>query len=194
MRLPKLMILGHARHGKDTAGDYLVKTFGFRNCSSSAFALEKAVMPALALLGHTYANAACAMRDREQVPGWRKIWFDAISAYNTPDPARLARELYIDHDIYCGIRCIKEFEALKREGVIDYTIWIDASLRLPPEDSSSITIPQTVADFTVSNNTTLADLHHRLGALMRGVMTRSRYVGERSFTIVDAPERRDSGC
>jgi hypothetical protein len=88
----------------------------------------------------------------------RTAWFTAISEYNTPDLARLGRELYAEYDIYCGIRNGNELRALKAQGVTEFTIWVDASRRLPPEDPASISVSEMDADYIIDNNGTLNDL------------------------------------
>lgn len=167
--LPKLMVVGYARHGKDTACEYLRDRYGFTFVSSSDFVLETAVRPRLAQEGYTYSSTKECQAQRETVPDWRRIWFEAIRDYNTPDPARLGKELYAQYDIYCGIRRIEEFNALK-EGTFDFSIWIDASVRLPPEADTSNTLSSTITDYVVNNNTSIVDLHRRLDGLMTGIL------------------------
>jgi dephospho-CoA kinase len=170
MVLPKLMVIGYARHGKDTACEMLRDMFGFQFMSSSLFCLEKAVRPRLLREGYGYeSNEECQNR-REEVPDWRRLWFEAIRDYNTPDPTRLGRELYSQYDIYCGIRRLEEFEALRQQGVFDFSIWIDASRRLPPEAQSSNTLTPDLTDYVVNNNGSLNDLRRRLRFLMYGIL------------------------
>lgn len=168
--LPRLMVIGYARHGKDTACEYLRDRYGFTFISSSTFVLKKAVRPRLAQEGYTYASIEECQAQRETVPDWRRIWFEAIRDYNTPDLTRLGKELYEQYDIYCGIRRLEEFLALQAAKVFDVAIWIDASVRLPPEADTSNTLSPNIVDYVVSNNTTLSDLHRRLDGLMQGIL------------------------
>jgi hypothetical protein len=41
----RLLLIGHGRHGKDSAGDILRDRYGLRSVSSSEFAAQKAVFP-----------------------------------------------------------------------------------------------------------------------------------------------------
>lgn len=173
MALPRLVILGHGKHGKDTACNYLRNKFGFQFVSSSLFVLHTAVWPYI--LRSSYASRwktpEEAFVDRNSCPQIRAMWYTAISLYNADDPARLTRELFeAGNDIYCGLRNVREFSAARDRRVFDFSIWIDASLRLPLEPPSSITVTPQCADFVVSNNTTPEDFERRLYALMQGVL------------------------
>lgn len=173
-RSPKLMVMGYARHGKDTAGEILCRLYGYRFISSSVFCLQKAILPKLASLGFHYRDADEAMAVREDPSrspvNWRSLWREAIQGYNAHDPARLSRELFEEYGIYCGIRTREEFLAAREARLFDLSIWIDASTRHPPESAASITVLPTDADFIVSNNGTIADLERRLRIVMEGVL------------------------
>lgn len=169
MRKPKLMVLGYARHGKDTVCEILRDEFGFSFVSSSVFVLEKAILPTLNAMGYHYKSLDEAMKRREEVPGWRAIWFECIAAYNKEDPSRLGTELFQEYDIYCGIRRLEELVDLKHKRIFDWSIWVDATLRMPPEGAESNTLHPGLADFTVNNNTTIGDLSGRLRTLMKGI-------------------------
>lgn len=160
----KLMILGYARHGKDTVSEIVCRDYGMTFQSSSHFVAEKAVRPALAEQGIVYSSFEEMYADRVN---HRKKWHDAILAYNTPDLTRLGRELYAIHDIYCGIREGQELRALQEAGVIDFTIWVDASKRKPPEDTESCTVTPDMADYILDNNGRLADLPYHVFRAMQ---------------------------
>jgi len=145
----KLMVLGEARHGKDSVCEILRRDYGLTFESSSHFVAEKAVRPALAAKGIVYSDFDTMYADRVN---HRADWFDAIAAYNHPDLARLGRELYEVYDIYCGIRSAPELKALQAAGVIDFTIWVDASRRCEPEPASSCTVTRDMADYVLDNN------------------------------------------
>lgn len=158
----KLMILGYARHGKDTVAEILHNDLGLTFISSSFAAAEKVMVPYFASKGIVYPDLATCYADRVN---HRAEWFDQIKAYNTPDLARLAREIYAESDIYVGIRNIEEFKAARDERLFDYSIWVDRSEHVPPEPSTSNTI--TAADVThvISNNGTLEELRVKTLAL-----------------------------
>lgn len=158
----KLLVTGHAQHGKDTVCEILAKKFSLNFVSSSYFCMERAVIPWLANLGITYATPEECYADRAN---HRAHWYDAINDYNTPDRARLGRELFVEHDIYCGLRNFEEFSAQRAEGLFDFSIWVDRIRRVPPEPSSSITIQRDDCDFVLDNNRGLFDLEVRVKRL-----------------------------
>lgn len=162
MSRPKLMIFGYARHGKDTVAEILHKSLGLRFVSSSFAAAEKVMVPFLASKGITYANLEDCYADRVNR---RQDWYEQIKAYNTPDSAKLAREIYADNDIYVGIRNVVEFEAIRDEGLFDYSIWVDRSQYVPPESTASTSVLPSMADYILDNNGTLEQLKVRALAL-----------------------------
>lgn len=154
--MSRLIITGHARHGKDTVCEMLAKKHGLRFTSSSQFVAEKAVRPWLAERGIVYPSFEEMYADRVN---HRADWFDAISNYCKDDGARLGRELFESgNDIYCGLRNIRELVAMREQRIVDRVIWVDASKRLPPEPESSMTIEPGDCDFVLDNNGTLEDL------------------------------------
>ena len=154
----KLMILGYARHGKDTVADILVNDFGLRKEDSSQFAGKQIMMPYFARKGIDFASWDECYADRVN---HRQEWFEQIKAYNTPDEARLAREIYAVSDIYVGIRRKEEFQAIKKEGLFDYSIWVDRSEYLDPEALTSNTMTMNMADYVIDNNGTKDQLVKR---------------------------------
>lgn len=158
---PKLLILGDARHGKDTVGDWFIRK-GYTFVSSSFFVCEKAVMPAFEAAGRSYNSVESCYADRD---GRRQFWFDAIAAYNRPDRSRLGRELFALYDMYVGLRNHHELNALKLHKAYDLSVFVDASERCPPEPSSSMTIKPWMADVIIDNNGTLEDLDNTLEVL-----------------------------
>lgn len=152
----RLMILGYARHGKDTAANILCDAYGLTKEDSSQFAGKQVMMPYFASKGAPYANWEECYADRVN---HRQEWFEQIKQYNTPDEARLAREIYAVSDIYVGIRRKEEFYAVKREGLFQYSIWVDRSKHEPPEPESSNTMTPSMANYILDNNGTLEDLN-----------------------------------
>ncbi len=171
VKLPKILLLGYGRHGKDTVAEILRDDYGFRFTSSSMFCAERVMMPAFerakVITGDAsdphYATVQECFDDRHN---HRAFWFKEIEAYNYPDRARLAKDIYMDHDIYVGIRSAKEFHAAKNAGVFDHAIWVDALDRHPAEPRSSCTVEPWMADFTIDNNGTLEDLKFNVRQLM----------------------------
>lgn len=147
--MPKILVIGHARHGKDSVCRILQQKYNLSFMSSSQFVAEKAVRPWMEKLGIVYPDFETMYADRVN---HRSTWFDAIAAYNENDPARLGKELFAEYDIYCGLRNKKEFEALYKDKAFDVSFWVDASCRVPDEDTSSMTLNYWDADYIINNN------------------------------------------
>lgn len=161
-RRMKVMVLGYARHGKDTVCELLAKT-GARFTSSSWFCAERIAFPALKDK-YGYSDVQACFDDRHN---HRAEWFDLITAFNTPDLTKLGRAIFEEHDVYCGIRNARELHALKNAGVYDVAVWVDASERVKSvEDRSSCTVEPWMADFVLDNNGTVEDLERNLESLM----------------------------
>jgi hypothetical protein len=154
MQLPKLLIIGHGRHGKDTVCEILRDNYGFSFENSSRFCSRLFIYDRLKDL-YNYSNEDECHDDRHN---HRADWYDAICAYNGIDLARLGREIFAQHDIYCGLRNKREFHAMRNTGVFEYAIWVDRSDYLPSEDSSSMTLEPWMADFVIDNNGTIEQL------------------------------------
>lgn len=181
-RKPRILLIGHGRHGKDTVAEILRDRYGYTFTSSSLFCAEKVMLPAFEAIGVRYVSflprgetrkltaAEACFRDRhgdsELAGDHRTFWFEAIKAYCTPDKARLAREIFAaGNDLYVGIRDSAELRAAQRLGNV-VTVWVDASDRLPPEQGSSMNVTQGMADYTIDNNGTVEALKAQVDALM----------------------------
>ena len=152
--LPKLLIIGNARHGKDTVCDILRDTFEYSFRSSSDFCAEKFIYSELKDK-YGYTTYEQCFLDRHN---HRSEWYDMIHAYCKDDYARLGREIFAENKIYCGLRNKAEFHAMRNTGVFDYAIWVDRSDHLPQEDKSSMTLEPWMSDYVIDNNGTLSDL------------------------------------
>lgn len=170
-RRPKLLILGHGRHGKDTVAELLRDEHDFTFASSSFFAAERVVRPALAVCGVVYPTLAECYADRVN---HRAFWYEAIKAFNGGGKSRLAEEILVDHDIYVGMRSHAEFLASRE--LFDHVLWVDAVGRgLPPEPRASFDIdydPETM--IWIDNSGTLEDLRGNVRRFVSGLSTSSR--------------------
>lgn len=163
----KLMVMGYARHGKDTVGEMLRTQYGLRFSSSSMFCAERVMLPAMAARGVRYKDAFECYADRHR---WRSAWYDDISAFCAKDPAALGKAIFEDNDVYCGIRNIREYDACEVAGIFDFSIWVDASRRLPPEPESSCTVHMGCADLVLGNNGDLGELQRNLTSCMQFIL------------------------
>jgi hypothetical protein len=154
MSLPKLLVIGHGRHGKDTVCELLRDRYQFVFRSSSDFCAERFIYLALRDK-YGYNSYAQCYEDRHN---HRTEWFDMIHDYCKDDYARLGREIFRENHIYCGLRNKAEFHAMRNTGVFDYCIWVDRSDHLPLEDRSSMNLDIWMADYVIDNNSTLDTL------------------------------------
>lgn len=164
--LPKLLIIGHGRHGKDTVCEILRDTYGFSFESSSKFCSKLFIYNNLKDK-YGYSNEEECYADRHN---HRAEWYDAICDYNVPDAAKLGREIFKAHDIYCGLRNKREFFAMKNTNVFDFAIWVDRSDLLPLESKNSMSLEHWMADFTIDNNGSIDDLVFNTKQLITNIL------------------------
>lgn len=151
--MPKILIIGYGRHGKDTLAEIWQKKFCMKFQSSSLAVCKRVVMPVLQE-EYGYKTIEECYEDRIN---HRQEWYELICEYNEEDGSRLCREiLYEDgNDCYVGMRSKREFLASKH--LFDLVIFVDASKRHPPEGENSCTITKEDADIIITNNGTLAE-------------------------------------
>jgi hypothetical protein len=149
----KIVVMGHARHGKDTVSNMLCKLRKLTFRSSSEILNEEIVFNALQHK-YNYKSPAECFADRVN---HREEWFNLIVEYNTPDLARLGKLIFAGYDIYCGIRNRNELLALKSTGIVDHIVWVERP-GFPPEDATSCTVTQADADFVIYNKGNLFQL------------------------------------
>lgn len=166
MRFPlRMMMVGHGRHGKDTAAEFLRDGYGARIVSSSWFMTEKVVYPWFAASNPgMYATPLVCYEDRAN---HRPTWARLIAEYNAADLTTLGRAIFENYDLYVGNRNAREFHALRNAGVFDVAIWIDACERVEyREPRTSLTIEPWMCDYIVDNNGDLENLRRNLASLM----------------------------
>ena len=168
MHLPKLLVIGHGRHGKDTVCEILAKNYNYSFESSSRFC-SKLFIYNMLKDKYGYSSEEECYEDRHN---HRAEWYNAICDYNEKDAATLGREIFKEHDIYCGLRNKREFFAMKNTGVFDYAIWVDRSDHLPPESKDSMSLEQWMADYTIDNNRDLNQLMFSTYQLIEFLRTR----------------------
>ena len=165
MRKPRLLIIGYARHGKDTVAEILRDKHGFKYVSSSEFVGREVVWENWGKLRYPTFEAMFADRHN-----WRRQWMEMIALYNCPDKSRTARTmLERGYDLYVGMRRADELAASRH--MFDYVIWVDRLRFLPPEkDSMDITRETAHPDFVIDNNGSLEDLERNVEKLMEEIL------------------------
>ena len=154
---PYVLILGHARHGKDTVAEMIAKNFDVKFTSSSKFVAEEIIWPEWGK--DLYKDFDEMFEDRVN---HRARWADMIEAYNTPDPTKTAGTMFErGFDLYVGMRRMRELEACMCNGVFDHILWVRNDGQ-PPEGKDSFDISITVADTIITNNHDLEMLEARV--------------------------------
>jgi hypothetical protein len=171
MEKTKLLVVGHARHGKDTVAELLRDRHGLSFLSSSFFAAEAVCRPYLAVRGIVYPTLDECYADRVN---HRAEWHDAITEFNRDDPARLTKAILKVANVYVGMRSDREYHVAR--DLFDAVLWVDASGRgLPPEPTSSMNItydPGTM--ITVDNNHDLASLEQEVDRVVASLFQKER--------------------
>jgi hypothetical protein len=161
----RMMVVGHGRHGKDTAAEVLRDVYGATFVSSSWFMAERVVYPYFCR--HYPIKYGSVQECYDDRANERPIWFDLIAESNAADLTTLGRAIFKEYDLYVGNRNAREFHALRNAGVFDVSIWIDACERLEyREPRTSLTIEPWMTDFVVDNNGSQADLGRNIASLM----------------------------
>lgn len=173
-RRPKVLVIGHARHGKDTVAEQITELMGLKFVSSSMFVAEEIIWP---LWGKDRYESFDAMFD-DRV-NYRSTWFNLIAAYNTPDMTKTASTMFQrGYDIYVGMRRRVELEACKAAGLFDAIIWVDRSKHHPPEELDSMELRPEDADVHLDNNGNLQELNNQLIFLQHHLRQKGYDVGE----------------
>lgn len=147
----KLLIIGHARHGKDTAAEILAEKFGLTFKSSSELAAEIFIYD---LLKDKYGYNSFQECYEDRV-NHRAEWYELIKEYNSKDRTKLAKEIVSKSNGYVGMRELEEINKCREEKIFDHIIWIDALKRLPLENKDSFNITVELADIIIFNNDSL---------------------------------------
>lgn len=158
---PRLLIIGNARHGKDTLAEILRDKYGLRFISSSQAAANIFIYDKLKGK-YGYKTPEECFNDRVNR---RPEWYKLIVDYNKDDKTKLARGILNMADCYVGMRDRVEIVECIREKLFDLIIWVDASERLPLEDKSSFNIDKDLADIIIENNTSILDFEERVNRL-----------------------------
>lgn len=157
----KFLIIGHARHGKDTFAELLNEMFGFKFKSSSQAAADIFLFDALKDK-YGYETPEQCFEDRVN---HRAEWYNMICDYNKEDKAKLAKGILTLTDCYVGMRDRGEIEECLRQGLFDLVIWVDASERLPLESADSFNIDKTCADIIIPNNGTFEQFKEKVARI-----------------------------
>lgn len=158
MKLKKLLLVGSARHGKDTVAEILKEEFGYTFKSSSQAAADIFIYDRLKDK-YNYSTSEECFEDRVN---HRAEWYNLIVEYNREDRAKLAKGIMASCDIYVGMRDNEEIEECLRQGVFELIIGI-YDPRKPEESRDSFNINLwEKADIIIPNSQGLDELRERV--------------------------------
>jgi hypothetical protein len=161
IKKPRLLIVGHGRHGKDSVAELFNKNYGLTFSSSSEAAARIFIYDELKGF-YGYESFEDCYTDRHNR---RAEWFDLITEFNKDDKARLAKLIMADNDIYVGMRSYEEIITCQSIGLFDTVLWVKRN-SFPLEDSSSFDIDITSADIVIENNGSLKRLEEEVDKFM----------------------------
>ena len=164
----KILILGDARHGKDTLAEMIRDNSDYIFASSSETALDIFLKGVLKdKYGLEYSSRKEAYEDRVN---HRDKWYNEICNYNKEDKLKLCKEVFKIADIYVGMRGHLEVEQGIDIELFDYIIGV-YDYRKPREDSSSNTADVfKYSDFVIMNNGDLDDLEEKVISIVLKVI------------------------
>lgn len=164
----KILILGDARHGKDTLAEMIRDNSDYSFASSSETALDIFLRDVLKdKYGLEYSSRKEAYEDRVN---HRDKWYNEICNYNKEDKLKLCKEIFKIADIYVGMRSHLEVEQGIDTELFDYIIGV-YDYRKPREDSSSNTADVfKYSDFVIMNNGDLDDLEEKVISIVLKVI------------------------
>tara|TARA_R110000782_G_scaffold263301_1_gene355879 strand:+ start:805 stop:1329 length:525 start_codon:yes stop_codon:yes gene_type:complete len=165
---PKILILGDARHGKDTLAEILCEKTDLKFANSSRTAVD------IFLIDVLYTKHNLSYRSKEQAyedrVNHRKIWYDEICLYNSEDKLRLVKDILKIADIYVGLRSMEEVEQAVKEDSFDHIIGI-YDYRKPRESNDSNTADVfKYSDFVIMNNGTIDNLRFKVVNILLKVL------------------------
>lgn len=166
---PKILILGDARHGKDTLAEILCEETNLKFASSSWTAVDIFLKDVLEeKYNLSYRSKEEAYEDRVN---HRKKWYDEITLYNSEDKLRLVKDILKIADIYVGLRNYEEVEQAIKEGSFDHIIGI-YDYRKPREDNTSNTADVfKYSDFVIMNNSTIDNLKFKVVNILLKILS-----------------------
>lgn len=151
----KILILGHAGHGKDEVAKILVKKFGLQFYSATEYINEYIVYPALR---DNYKSKEDCLLDKNNN---RSLWYDLV--YDSK--IDIVKEVLKKSDIYVGLRDISMLLKCIHNKTFDLILCVYNPL-LKTEDTSSMTIPLFMySDIVILNNKDLQSLEDKVSYL-----------------------------
>lgn len=155
MSLPKLMIVGYGRAGKDTAGEYLGTHSLLRYNGSTSNIVCPLIAEALGI------SPEEAWRTRHEN---RQFWYEWSNEYRKDDPAKLIKKSLEQADLVIGVRDMREIKAAREQKLVNLIIWVDSN-RVPKDPTVGFT--KDDADLIIQNNDDIDSFYDKLERFAR---------------------------
>jgi hypothetical protein len=150
----KVLVLGHAGHGKDTAAN-LLEALGLTFVPTSLLCAKLIVLPFLGVEDPTEEQVLQTYNARVNN---REIWVEAIGEFCKDNPARFVEIALAYSDIYCGLRSVEQYQATRE--LFDVVLWISRA-GYPLEPTMQISPDSSM--IVIHNNGNLASLEASIG-------------------------------
>lgn len=109
----RILILGHANHGKTTTA-MMLRRYGFRVVDASDLNIDRFIEEELAKptpKGVPKTPSAMKKQILENKDEYRKALFDSLRAYTKDEPDKFAKYVLTKSDVYVGMRSVEEYKA-----------------------------------------------------------------------------------
>ena len=159
----KILLLGHMQHGKSLMGKMLFEEYGITNKDSSIACAEIFLYDFLKEK-YNYRSFKECYEDRKK---HRDEWYKLICEYNSPDKAKLAKEILKRASMYVGMRSNDELQECLKQNLFDLILGIYRP-KFPNEPITSFNINiWKECDLIIPNDGTILDLKNKLKKLNR---------------------------
>lgn len=156
MKSPRVLVLGHGRHGKDQFADFLCQFRGLTKTSSSWEAAHL-IYPIMQSM-YGYSSVSQCYQDRVN---HRHEWKMFICGLNAIDPTVLLRTIYQKSNVYVGLRSNLEYKAALAKNLVDLIYWVDARPRVDYVDETLDIQYDPNLMIWIDNNGSLEDLENQ---------------------------------
>lgn len=176
IKRPRILIVGHGRHGKTTAAQIIEKHFGLTHEDSSMAAARIFIYDKLKDK-YGYSSFEECYNDRSN---HRSEWYDLIRAFNKKDNTKLAREIMKSNDVYCGMRSIDELRDCRKKGVFDFVIGVVRPDEKKEPSSSFDSEVMRATNMTIFNSGDMERFEESIVIMMNNFLELNGYINDKN--------------
>lgn len=172
MTNPKILIIGHGRHGKDSLGELICQELPELTFTSSSWFFAEEMFNNQR--GNVfYSSVKECFDDRFNC---RELWRDKMAEYNTPDASRLAKDILATSNFYIGMRTQREYQASKK--LFNFIFYVDATKRLTHIEPTFEIEYNSKEMIFIDNNLDLENLQQQAKIAAEIIQGRSYFVNK----------------